>query len=179
MLSHDGSSAFSAVAADKRLKMWSVASGICTKYFVHHCYKINSAVLSSDGDTLLTAGSDGSTMLWDISSGDCIRTFADVICQFCFNCGDLSRDGKFVIGIGIGGGEESAGLWQACTGEVSRRFKHPCGMVGCVAFSSDSEFALTGGSDGSVRIWNTISGDCVEILASSAYCGVTRATFAS
>ena len=87
--------------------------------------------------------------------------------------------GKFVIGIGIGGGEESAVLWQACTGEVSRRFKHPCGMVECVAFSSDSEFALTGGSDGSVRIWNTISGDCVEILASSAYCGVTRATFAS
>ena len=52
-------------------------------------------------------------------------------------------------------------------------------MVKCVAFSSDSQFALTGGTDGSVRIWNTISGDCVEILPSSAYCGATAATFAS
>ena len=179
MLSHDGSSAFSAVNADYRLKMWSVASGICTKYFVHDCYNIDRAVLSSDGDTLLTAGSDGICMLWDISSGDCIRTFGEVIGRFCTSWCDLSRDGEFVIGIGIRGDEEIAVLWQACTGEVSRRFKHPCGMVECVAFSSDSEFALTGGSDGSVRIWNTISGDCAGVVGSSVYFGVTAATFAS
>ena len=87
--------------------------------------------------------------------------------------------GKFVIGIGIRGGEENAVLWQACTGEVSRRFEHPCGAVLCVAFSSDSQFALTGGGDGSVRIWNIISGDCAGILRSSVYFGVTAATFAS
>ena len=141
-----------------------------------HCYKINSAVLSSDGDTLLTAGSDGSTMLWDISSGDCIRTFGEV-CSWS-NCADLSRDGKFVIALGISGHEEIAVLWQACTGEVSQRFQNPSGAVLCVALSSDSQFALTGGRDGRVRIWNTFSGDCAEVLRSSVFFGVTAATFA-
>ena len=131
MLSHDGSSAFSAVHADSRLKMWSVACGICSKYVANDCYSIDGAVLSSDGDTLLTAGSDGITMLWDISSGDCIRTFGEVIHRGVRNCVDLSRDGKFVIGIGIRGDEEIAVLWQACTGEVSRRFLHPSGAVRC------------------------------------------------
>ena len=179
MLSHDGSSAFSAISTDNRLKMWSVASGICTKYFVHH-WHIDRAVLSSGGDTLLTAGSYGTTMLWDISSGECIRTFGEV-CRWsnCFNCADLSSDGKFVIGIGFSGYDEIAVLWQACTGTVSCRFQPPCGVVRCVALSSDIQFALTGGSDGSVRIWNIFSGDCVGILSSSVYGCVIAATFAS
>ena len=90
------------------------------KYFAHDCYSIDGAALSSDGDTLLTAGSDGITMLWDLSSGDCIRTFGDVIGRDFLNFADLSRDGKFVIGIAIRGDEEIAVLWQACTGEISR-----------------------------------------------------------
>ena len=60
------------------------------------------------------------------------------------------------------------------TRKVSRRLQHVCrrlqhlsGPVLCVALSSDSQFALTGGSDGVVRIWNTISGDCAEVLRSS------------
>ena len=72
------------------------------------------------------------------------------------------------------------------TRKVSRRLQHVCrrlqhlsGPVLCVALSSDSQFALTGGSDGVVRIWNTISGDCAEILRSSVYFGVSAATFAS
>ena len=41
----------------------------------------------------------------------------------------------------------------------------------CVALSADSQFALAGGSDGSVRIWNIISGDCAGICD----CGGLRA----
>ena len=48
-----------------------------------------------------------------------------------------------------------------------------------VDLSSDSQFALTGGSDGIVRIWNTISGDCVAIPPSSALYGVTVVTLVS
>ena len=182
MLSHDGSSAFSAVAAHKRLKMWRVASGICTKYFVHDCYGIYRAVLSSDGDTLLTAGSYGTTKLWNISSGECIRTFGEV-CRWsnCFNCADLSSDGKFVIGIGFCEHEEIALLWEACAGKVSRRFQHPRNNLNwlyCVALSSDSQFALTGAGDGSVRIWNIISGECARMIRSASFAGLIAVTFA-
>ena len=186
MLSHDGSSAFSAVDTDNRLKMWSVVSGICTKYFVHdRVCNIDRAVLSSDGDTLLTAGSNGIAREWDISSGECIRIFGEVL--GCVNtiCADLSPDGKFYIFVNKWG-EESAALVKVRTRKVSRRLQHVCrrlqhlsGPVLCVALSSDSRFVLTGGSDGVVRIWNTISGDCAEILVSSVYFGVTVATFAS
>ena len=142
MLSHDGSSAFSAVHGDGRLKMWSVASGICIKYFLHDCLYIDRAVLSSDGDTLLTAGCYGPIKSWDISSGECIRIFGDFFPDEPAICVDLSPDGKFVIGIGSMG---EAVLWKARTGKVSRRLQHPCVNLNCVALSSDSQFALTGG----------------------------------
>ena len=75
--------------------------------------------------------------------------------------------------------QEIAVLWQACIGKGSGRFQHPGGLVVSVGLSSDSQFALTGGSDGSVMIWNILSGDCAEIFRSSVYFGVTAATFSS
>ena len=175
MLSHDGSSAFSAVHFDGRLKMWSVASGICIKYFLHGYLRIDRAVLSSDGDILLTAGCYGPIKSWDISSGECIRTFGGCFLDGPAICVDLSSDGKFVIGIGV---MREAVLWEVRTGEVSRRFQHPCGQLNCVALSSDIQFALTGGCDGSVRIWNILSDDCAGILRSTLCSGVTVSTFA-
>ena len=178
MFFHDGSSAFSAVVEDNRLKMWSVASGICIKYFLHDCLYIDRVVLSSDGDTLLTAGCYGPIKSWDISSGECIRTFWEDCHHEYATCVDLSPDGKFVIGIAIRG---EAVLWKARTGKVSRRLQHPrhdLDWIFCVALSSDSQFALTGAGDGSVRIWNIISGDCAGILRSTSYRAVIAATFA-
>ena len=152
MLSHDGSSAFSAVNGDSRLKMWSVASGLCIKYFVHDCFSIARVVLSSEGETLFTGCRNGATMLWDISSGDCIRSFGAVVDHECTNCADLTRVDEFVIGFGPSGCLGMAVLWEACTGKRCRRFQHSCGLLPFVDLSSDSQFALTGGSDGIVRI---------------------------
>ena len=179
MLSYDGRFAFSVICSDNRLKMWSVASGLCIKYFVHDCFSIARAVLSSEGETLFTACRNGATMLWDISSGDCIRSFGAVVGHECTNCADLTRDDEFVIGFGPSGCLGMAVLWEACTGKRCRRFQHSCGLLLFVDLSSDSQFALTGGSDGIVRIWNTISGDCVAIPPSSALYGVTVVTFVS
>ena len=69
-------------------------------------------------------------------------------------------------------------LWKARTRKVIRGFEHLGLNVNLVALSSDSQFALKGGDDGSVRIWNIISGDCAGILRSNLYSGVTVATFA-
>ena len=48
----------------------------------------------------------------------------------------------------------------------------------CVAFSSDSQVALTGGGDGSVRIWNIISGECARLIRSASFSGLFAVTFA-
>ena len=180
MFSHDGCCAFSAVVDDNRLKMWSVASGICIKYFVHDCLRIIRAVLSSDGDSLLTACDAGTYFLWDIRSGDCMRIFgrASLVGP---KCADLSPDGKFVIGIVSRRGEQFAVLWNVCTGKGILRFEHPLDdfdWLYCVAFSSDSQVALTGGGDGSVRIWNIISGECARLIRSASFSGLFAVTFA-
>ena len=142
--------------------------------------RIIRAVLSSDGDSLLTACDAGTYFLWDIRCGDCMRIFgrASLVGP---KCADLSPDGKFVIGIVSCHGEQFAVLWNVCTGKGILRFEHPLDdfdWLYCVAFSSDSQVALTGGGDGSVRIWNIISGDCAGILRSNLYSVVTVATFA-
>ena len=75
-----------------------------------------------------------------------------VVGHECTNCADLTRDDEFVIGFGPSGCLGMAVLWEACTGKRCRRFQHSCGLLPFVDLSSDSQFALTGGSDGIVRI---------------------------
>jgi WD40 repeat protein len=184
MFSRDGNSVFTATRTDHVLKMWNVATGMCTRYFRHDPIidgDILGAVLSSGGDSLLTACENGTTKLWNIDSGDCVRTFGKSVGHFfnsSRNSADLSQDGDFVIGINLKRDQEIAVLWTARTGKVCVRFEHPSAGVLCVALSSDSQFALTGGNDGTARIWNTISGDCVQTFQVSEYSAVTAATFA-
>ena len=110
---------------------------------------------------------NGATMLWDICSGDCIRSFGAVVGHDCTNCADLTRDDEFVVGFGASGCLGMAVLWEACTGNRCGRFQHSCGLLLFVDLLFGSQFVLTGESDGIVRIWNTISGDCVAIPPSS------------
>ena len=56
----------------------SCATGQCTHTLADHAGELNSARMSQDGTSLLTSANDKTAKLWDLATGDCVRTFPDM-----------------------------------------------------------------------------------------------------
>lgn len=51
------------------------ATGECLRVFAGHAATVNWCEFSLDGAVAVTASDDGSVRLWDVSDGECLRTF--------------------------------------------------------------------------------------------------------
>jgi WD40 repeat protein len=66
---------------------------------------------------------------------------------------EFSRDGKFVACVGSG-----LGLWEVETGREILGVTGHIGPVASAAVSNDGRWIVTGGTEGTVRVWNAASG---------------------
>ncbi len=108
-LSADNKYAISA-SEDQSLKVWEVSTGQCLRTMVEHSDKVDSVSMSTEGRYALSGadgryallGSNDKTLkLWDVSTGQCLRTFeghSPVI---------LSADGRYVLS-----GGDRPKLWE-------------------------------------------------------------------
>ena len=114
-----------------------------------------SPVRDDDGSLLLaTTGSrDWSARLWNVASGECLRTFSGHskgVVTLAF-----SQDGKHLA---TGSWDKVAKVWEAATGACLRSFKHE-GCVNSLAFSSNNFLATA--TRCLVKLWRAF-GDPVE-----------------
>ena len=125
---------------------------------------------SPDGTLLATASWDKTARLWDMATGECVRTFTGH--KSYINAVAFSPDGTLLATGGgepsIGGGErltndDTARLWNVATGKRVRTLTgHTCEISG-MAFSPDGTLLATTGSwDRTVRLWNVATGKCVQ-----------------
>jgi WD40 repeat protein len=125
---------------------------------------------SHDDQLLVTAGADGQAKVWDAKSRALITSLIGH--TGAVTSASFSADGAYVLTSGRDG---SARLWQAPPaggkGSASPRSEAPIssllGHTGAVTrsrFSPTSEFAVTAGDDGSVRVWQVPSGRLVHVL---------------
>ncbi|MBZ0316182.1 MAG: TIR domain-containing protein [Anaerolineae bacterium] len=114
-------------------------------------YGGNSLRFSPDGQYLLAVESN-TAGLWNISTGEKIRTF-EVSDQF-IKCVAYSPDGQYIL-VCDGG---NARMWKVETGEEVRSFiGHTSGIWGA-EFSPDSKYLVTGGTD-TIRLWDIETGE--------------------
>ena len=140
------------------------------RVFRGHTGFIFEVDISPDGKYLATASVDGTARLWDLATGETIRTFSGhtgAIDGLAF-----SPDGKTLIT----GGDQTVRLWDVATGEELQVFSGHTAGVGDVEFSPDGQSIVSSSGDQTARIWDVASGQTLHVLTGhSSY--LTRVTY--
>ncbi len=146
--------AFAVVAARSQKPELVVEAG--------HTREIWSIAVSPNGRTLASGGTDHTIKLWEVSSGQMLRTLTghkDWIYSVAF-----SSDGR-TLASGAGYQDNSVyshdntiKLWDIASGHELRTLAGHSEPVACVRFSPDGRTLASGSYDLTVKLWDLVSG---------------------
>ena len=133
---------------DATLRIWDLTSG---ELLVQHWSGLGgffSVEFLPDGTTLLVTDSDDALATVDVDTGQVLTAFAGAASREAFP--SISPDGRLVAS-----SEASViRLWSTETGELLSELAGHSGAVRASAFSPDGTRLVTGGSDGTVVVWD-------------------------
>jgi len=122
-----------------------------------HTDTVYAVAVSPDGRTALTGSGDRTLILWNLSTGQAIRSFTghyDSVNSVAF-----SPDGKTALS---GSDDQTLILWDLATGQLIRRFQGHTEAVTSVAFSPDGKQALSGSADDTLILWDLAAGQAIR-----------------
>jgi WD40 repeat protein/serine/threonine protein kinase len=187
-LSADGCHALSG-SADRTVRLWDVWTDRCLRTLEGHADAVYSVSLSADGRHALSGGAQflirnqserlftaGQLRRWDVTTGRCLTTFqghADAVTAVALDFTGryaLSGGGDSVLQHQTGRFVQSGPvqLWDAAAGRCLCRFAGHAGAVTSVCLSPDGRFALSGGTDRTLRLWGASNGQCLRTFAGHA-----------
>jgi len=124
-----------------------------------HTGAVTSVAFSPDGEYALTASSDKTLRLWDISTSREIRIFKRI--KDYITSVAISQNGKYAL---TGSDDKIIRLWDISEGSQIRDFTGHTGAVTSVAFSPDDECAIAGSDDKTLRLWDISSSRIIRVF---------------
>jgi WD40 repeat protein len=120
---------------------------------------VSSVSFASDGHRVLTAGQSGDIWMWDLT-GHFLRTVlsggpAAPILALAVS----AHDGGVAAAIG-----SDIFVIQPSNGHISHILSGHIGDVTSLAYDTSSTFLISGGDDGTVRVWNLSTGDQAQLF---------------
>jgi len=119
---------------------------------------IESVCISPDGNLALSSGYDNSMALWDIATGQRLRTFSGhekAVCSVCFSPN---------LKIALSGSEDaSIRLWDIDTGKCLHTFLGHRKCISSISISPDGKLMLSGSYDGTIKLWKASTGECIRM----------------
>ena len=116
---------------------------------------------SPDGNTIASGSSDKTIRLWDVASGNTIRTLTGHTTNVYSVA--FSPDGNKIAS---GSSDKTIWLWDAVSGNTIHTLTVPTEAVFSVAFSPDGHTIASTGAwdDRTVRLWDVVSGSLIHTL---------------
>jgi serine/threonine protein kinase len=141
-------------SADSTIRIWALdqsrAPALC---LLGHNAAVSCVIFLPRSDALLSSGHDGMVWLWDCTTGESKGRCQGHVGKI--NALDFSPTSKRIAIAG-----DTLRVRQP-DGSVVAFGRHP-GAVLCVAFSPVGNLLLSGGSDGSVRLWPAGGGELLH-----------------
>jgi WD40 repeat protein len=144
---------------DKTIKIWELDRVLYS--LVGHSQAVNTLAFSPDGQQLASGSSDRSVNLWQVATGELITTLTGhrlKITTVVFNTQGILASAS---------ADGTIGIWQ--NNKMRCQLTGHVGSVTAIAFSPDGQLLASGGEDRSIRLWDTQTWNCLQILPGHAW----------
>lgn len=122
-----------------------------------------AVAFAPDGRSVVSSSKDKVLKLWDVTSGEKLRTFSghtDWVTGVAF-----SPDGQKIMSCSD---DKTVRLWEVATGKRIRSLSGRDEIVNSVAFAPDGKLAVFGGNDKALTLWDVQTGKEVRTLKGHA-----------
>ncbi len=123
--------------------------------FTGHEGAVDCVAICPDGRTALSGSQDMTMKLWDLASGEVLRTFTRH--NGYVWCVAIAPDGRTALS-GSGSHDKTLKLWDLASGKELRTFSGHSEDVMSVAIAPDGRTALSGSFDKTLKLWDLASG---------------------
>ncbi|XHX79991.1 MAG: NB-ARC domain-containing protein [Stenomitos frigidus ULC029] len=153
---------------DHTVKLWCVTSQRCLQTLQKHTNFVWSVAFHPTQPLLASGGEDYTARLWDLQTGQCTKTFqghSNSIYALSL------ANGKHNL-LASGHEDQTIKLWdfqpqtltEPADQQPFRTLRGHTGRVMSVAFSPNEQLLASAGTDGTVRLWNPHTGQCLKTL---------------
>jgi WD40 repeat protein len=127
--------------------------------FIGHSNSVLSVAISPDGQTLASGSDDKTIKIWNLSTGQEIRTLTGH--SNSVQSVAISPDGQTLAS----GSGENTKIWNLSTGQEIRTLSEYYGYSAApVAISPDGQTLASGSDDKTIKIWNLSTGQKIRTL---------------
>jgi WD40 repeat protein len=187
---HPTAQLLASTGEDQTIRLWDLETGECTTVLRGHSGRVWAAHFSPDGRSLATGGEDQTLRLWDLTADltvlpcrQILRGHSDRV-----QCLAFSPNGTQLIS-GSGSKDTSIKIWHPATGECLNTLQGHSNCVWAIATgemahlptpdaqippflqrahspapSSRTPILLSGSEDETIRVWDLLTGKCLNIL---------------
>ncbi len=119
--------------------------------------QIYAARFSADARFVAAGGNEDSVMMWDVWTGDLIRTFDGHTMDI--EGVDFDPNERYIV---TASSDNTAKLWEVTTGALVRTFEGHTSFVHCAEFSPDGKYVATSSADNTARLWEVSTGALIR-----------------
>jgi WD40 repeat protein len=140
---------------DRTAHVYNLQTGQLVQSLQGHATAVNVALFSPDGQTLLTASTDGQVRTWSTTTwhGTVLQgrrpPEIGAVHSGAINGARFSPDSRWIVTAG----PSAPGIWQTRTGDLLYFIRGQGSAVRAVTFARDNRLMLTAGGNGTIRAY--------------------------
>lgn len=140
---------------DTKTHVWDRSTGKLHRVLQGHRGPVNAVQIH--GDRVLTASGDSLMKMWDLHTGQALRTFTGHSRGLA--CVSWAPSGKWFVS---SSNDKTIKLWDAETGECLRTYVGHADLVRGLAFDERCQRIVSAGYDRTTRVWDAETGEMIH-----------------